>query len=474
MNPLLEPVAPNSGYRKNTVSMGRVMSALLMPHAPVLVPAVAGPRTEAAATSRAMREAAAALMRLHPDSIAVISPHSPRRPGAFGLWAEDRLIGSLEAFGAPEVVVNLPNDRCLANALAAEAHARTLETWFIRKHSLDYGALVPLHFLVEAGWTGPTILLSLNDPEADDLTRLGEAIAAAAGVLPRRVAVIASGDMSHRLTANAPCDFHPDAHRFDETFIQFIERGDYRKVLDIKPALRELAAEDAVDSTVVAVAAAGWSADGHKFLSYEKPFGVGYAVAILYAAGPDFPPPKLTAAVTAAAPLEALPDLARQSVTAALSGSGETCPPAPEGRLSLPNGVFVTIRHRTGKLRGCVGTIAPVWPNVVVETWHNARKAALEDARFSPVREGELDDLVFQVSLIHPPHDVASPAELDPQRYGVIISTEDGRRGILLSGLESVTTAGQQLRLARKKAWIGANEPVKIQRFLVDHFTETT
>jgi aromatic ring-opening dioxygenase catalytic subunit (LigB family) len=60
------------------------------------------------------------------------------------------------------------------------AQSRAVATWAIHHHRLDHGALVPLWFLAEAGWTGPTIILSLNYSVDDGLTRLGEAIAAAA------------------------------------------------------------------------------------------------------------------------------------------------------------------------------------------------------------------------------------------------------------------------------------------------------
>ena len=61
----------------------------------------------------------------------------------------------------------------------------------------------------------------------------------------------------------------------------FASRG-YRKLLEFDPELQDLAAEDAVDSTLVAAAAVNWNAADHELLSYEGPFGVGYGVAILH------------------------------------------------------------------------------------------------------------------------------------------------------------------------------------------------
>jgi hypothetical protein len=53
-----------------------------------------------------------------------------------------------------------------------------------------------------------------------------------------------------------------------------------------------------------------------------------------------------------------------------------------------------------------------------------------------------------------------------------VVSTEDGRRGLLLPGIADIKTREQQLGLARKKGWIGPDEPVMLQRFQVDYFKE--
>lgn len=448
--------------------------AVLMPHAPILVPAIGGARGEAAAASgRALRAAAATVLRDSPETLVVISPHSPRRAGAFGLWADDCLGGSFAQFGAPQVQVSLPNDQRLANALAAEAEARSGAIWRIHDQLLDHGALVPLWFLVEAGWTGPTVILSLSaSDDAAGRIRLGEAIAAVANELPRRIAIIASGDMSHRLTANAPCGFHPQARQFDETFVHLVRAGHYREIQNIDPDLRELAAEDAVDSTLIAAAAGGWRSAGHRLLNYEGPFGVGYGVAILFTETPKSSQARSVLAPTAKRDGEVLPEIARQSVTAALDDRSAVAPAAVGEYLSSPRGVFVTLRRRNGQLRGCVGRIEPASADLVAETWRNARLAALQDNRFPLVTAEELADLRFEVSVLHTIETVTSVAELDPRRYGVIASTGDGRRGLLLPGIAAIKTGTEQLRLARQKGGIDSAEPVAMQRFQVDHFEE--
>jgi len=449
---------------------GGVVCAMLMPHAPVLVPAVGAERCAAVKSScLAMQEVSARLLGNRPESVVLISPHSPRQSRAFGIWEGERLLGSFTDFDAPQLRIDLPSDTALIEAITSEAASHGLLTWRIPDQALDRGALVPLWFLTEAGWRNPTVVVSLNDPQRGDLTGMGQTIAAAAKKLRRRVGVVASGDLSHRLTINAPCGFHPQARQFDKRLLQLVRKGDYRNLARVDPAQRELAAEDAVDSAWIAAAASEWQNNGHELLSYECPYGVGYGVAILFTAGSGIPgkcnPRKQSTA-------HSMPALARQSVTAALQGRLESPKSAWGGYFRKARPVFVTLRSLDGSLRGCAGTLSPVCGNLAEEIWRSARLAAFQDTRFPPVDKTELANLRFEVSVLHPLEPVLSSAELDPARYGVVISTEDGRRGLLLPGIPEIKDPEEQLNAVRHKGGIGWDEAVKLQRFEVDHFKE--
>lgn len=446
-----------------------VCFAGLLPHAPILVPSVGGTRgMEAACTVAAMRELAAACVRSRPRSVVLISPHSPRRRSAFGCWDGPRVHGSLAQFHAPGATVDLPVDAPLRAAIATVAARRGLAIWRIpADDDLDHGAVVPLWFLAEAGWAGPTVVLSLNFPGEGGCPELGEAIATAAADLGRRIAVIASGDMSHRLRPGAPAGYDPHAHQSDEQFIAILRQSHPKALLGFDPELLELAAEDALDSTVVALAATGWRNDGRQVLSYEAPFGVGYGVAELCNESPH-------SERNGTEDAGFLPSIARRSIEAALNSDPDAAPlvPALHPFARRKAGVFVTLHTADGELRGCVGTTAPQHANVVEEVWHNARLAAFHDRRFSPVEAHELQQLQFAVSLLEPAEDIDSPVDLNPQVYGVIVSGSGHRRGLLLPGIEGIDSIPQQLEIARRKAGIGPHEPVSLQRFRTVQFSE--
>ena len=132
-------------------------------------------------------------------------------------------------------------------------------------------------------------------------------------------------------------------------------------------------------------------------------------------------------------------------------------------------GVFVSM-HKDGRLRGCIGTISPVRDNVAQEVIDNAISASTSDPRFIPVSPDELDHLEYSVDVLSPPENIASLAELDVKKYGVIV-TNGNRRGLLLPNLDTIDTVEEQIAIAKKKAGISSAEPVSLQRFEVIRHT---
>ena len=145
--------------------------------------------------------------------------------------------------------------------------------------ALDHGTIVPLWFVAEAGWRGPVVAAGLSLTDHFKVVEFGEAIADAAASTSRRLAFIASGDMSHRLTLGAPCGYDARGAEFDRWLIDTLRRGGCRELLDFRQDLEEAAAQDALDSVLVALGATGFNANGAEVLNYDGPFGVGYGVA---------------------------------------------------------------------------------------------------------------------------------------------------------------------------------------------------
>ncbi|HYP28167.1 MAG TPA: AmmeMemoRadiSam system protein B [Blastocatellia bacterium] len=262
---------------------GSIVFAGIAPHPPLLVPEVGGSRIGRVADSQhALREFSRMLVDSSPDTVVMISPHSPLDPHAFTARSTPELYGSFEIFSAPQVRLSFENDLAMLEAVENSARAADLPFKFLRRdYQLDHGALVPLYYLHEAGWGGPVAVIGFTDLSVRQHVAFGRAIREAALASDRRVAVVASGDLSHRLIIGGPYEFEPTAHLFDEQVVEAISGGNPDAIAVIDPELRRRAGECGYRSILIALGCVEHEAASPRVLSYEGPFGVGYMVALL-------------------------------------------------------------------------------------------------------------------------------------------------------------------------------------------------
>ncbi len=87
--------------------------------------------------------------------------------------------------------------------------------------------------------------------------------------------------------------------------------------------------------------------------------------------------------------------------------------------LKEKRGAFVTLK-RGGKLRGCIGNIiatTPLYKTVEIM----ARAAALDDPRFQPMKESELNDLEIEISALTPLERIESIDQIEVGKHGLYL-----------------------------------------------------
>lgn len=423
------------------------------PHPPIIVPSVGrGREREAQATVDGMKKLRSLAGGNPPEILFLLSPHAPFSGGLTFTLAE-KYAGNFSSFGAPSPSCSYGGADRQGTALAKGLASSFPVTARSGKSAvLDHGSLVPLSYLAPWEEEPPRIVLAnpigLTLQQAFDL---GQFLAGYED--PSLWGLLASGDLSHRVTPDAPAGYSPLGAPFDEKIASALRENKPSILLSLDEGEIDEAGECGLRSALVFL---GLGA-GRKtaLLSYEAPFGVGYA--------------------TAFASLNACPDLARNVLETALSAgrrAGEEAalrfPDFPELRRKAA--CFVTLK-KGGDLRGCIGTILPRRETLRDEIAANAMAAALEDPRFPPVTEKELEDLSISVDILSAPENIDSLSSLDPDRYGVIIE-KGGRRGVLLPDLEGVDTAEEQISIAAGKAGISSLEGASLSRFTVTRVKE--
>lgn len=456
----------------------------LSPHPPLLIPEIGGTRLrQVEQTQRGLQEMARQLVDSCPETIVFLTPHGNIFSDAISALGEKRLEGDFASFGGRTGTSTL-NDLELLKEIEKRSHDAGINFIVIDEklakpnqlqYRLDHGILVPLYYLQEAGLPKiPLVAISIGYLPLMELYKFGGFIRESAEALGKSIAIVASGDMSHFLKDEGPYQYHPDGARFDARVKELLEQGDVISLVNMPEELRNNAGECGYRSLVIMFGAL----DGRQFqsrvFSYEGTFGVGYLTAG-FTPGErrdslvnDLKQVKMQE-IKARRQQESLPvRWARMTLESYIEkGEMAAAPPEMEELRKQRAGAFVSLK-RNGQLRGCIGTISPGYGDLVAEIQHNAVAAGTEDPRFSIIEPAELPELVYSVDVLGPP-EAAERSQLDPKRYGVIVSS-GGRRGLLLPDLEGVDTVEEQLLIALQKAGISPNENYRIERFEVTRY----
>ncbi len=475
-----------SGVEKNQ----SVLAAFMVPHPPMIVPEIGrGSEKQILETTKAYEQAAEEIAALRPETIIIISPHAVMYSDYFHISPGRRAKGSFADFRAGQVRFQEEYDEDLVNricALAAERHfpAGTLGE---RDARLDHGTMVPLWFIrhtcmAQQGAPGGgknesfrIVRIGLSGLPLTDHYRFGMMLREAAEAENRKVVIVASGDLSHKLQTYGPYGFAPEGPEYDKRIMDVCSRAAFGELLTFDETFCEKAAECGHRSFVIMAGAFDGMDVKANALSHQDVTGVGYGICTFYPGAEDserhFLDQYLEEEEQKSALLAEKADpyvrLARQSLeTYVRDGKTISVPEGlPEEMQKTKAGAFVSI-HKHGKLRGCIGTIAPTRENVAKEIIYNAISAATKDPRFDPISEDELKWLEINVDILGEPEKISSIDELDVKRYGVIVSC-GYRRGLLLPDLDGVDTPAQQVSIAMQKGGIRERDPYMLERFEV-------
>jgi len=452
----------------------------LMPHAPIIVPEVGGTRNrECLSSVRAMQMTGERTRPYVPSFLLVLNPHAPFGGGCTVLYARE-YSGSLADFGAANVSVKTEGageeGRRLVEMLASDFPVEWVERDRIK---LDYGAIVPLSFLARTwGWLPPVLIMNPVGLGYEEAWEFGKALSRFES--ENSWALIASGDLSHRLSPGAPGGYHPDGEKLDSAICEALQKVSPVPLFDLGERVIYNGGECGLRSALVLI---GLVTEGSiDLLSYEGPFGVGYGVALWInpkaRAENESTLQKMKQQDSGSARDDGKPytSLARRVLekyleTGQMPDVNTLLRDEKIKLLKERKACFVSLKERDGTLRGCIGTIEPVYENLAREIAENAVAAATRDPRFPPVSRKELDNLVLSVDILSQPEPVTSISQLDPSRYGVI-GSKGAQRGVLLPDLPGVNTVEEQLSIAMRKAGIISTEHLSVSRFTVSRHVE--
>jgi AmmeMemoRadiSam system protein A len=150
---------------------------------------------------------------------------------------------------------------------------------------------------------------------------------------------------------------------------------------------------------------------------------------------------------------------------------------APTGRLAEPGAAFVTWK-RSGRLRGCIGSITP-HRSLALDVESNAAAALVHDPRFAPTTARDFPGLTLDISVLLGFEPITAPAEIEIGVHGLYVQ-KGKRAGLLLPQVapEWGWTPEEFLEQVCLKAglpgdaWRRLDSSTTLQRFTAEVFGE--
>lgn len=258
-----------------------IVFAAFTPHSPLLLPTIGKThRHKLAHTLEALREVERALYVAKPDTLLVISSHGRFFPDAFVLNCGDPLRTNFQEFGDVQTSDRLRCDMSLASNIREEAKRARLPVEIQTDLFLDYGAAVPLHLLT--GHLPHIKALPLSPAGLDLKTHFdfGYFLKDLLTNRASRIAVIATGDLSHALSSHSPGGFAKEGAVYDAKIQELITAGGTTALLGFEETFLAQAAECSARSLAILFGILNHTHSTVRILSYEAPLNVGMLTAL--------------------------------------------------------------------------------------------------------------------------------------------------------------------------------------------------
>lgn len=431
-----------------------LLSAYIVPHPPIIIPEIGrGEEHRIQKTIDSYHAIAKEIAELQPETIVILSSHAPSYLDYIHISPGKHAAGDFGKFHHPECGMMVDYDTELVDRISSLARRNKIAAGKRGDDSptLDHGTMIPLYFINQYYDNYRLVRVSVSGLSAETHHMLGQCISAAAEDIERKIVVIASGDLSHRLSEESPYGFSQEGAKFDELMVNAMKNNELDVCANVKPSIIKESAQCGLPCFQILHGVLQESEFFSEFFSYEHPFGIGYAICAFHETDQD---PYI--------------HLARASLKHYCQY--KTIMELPEqmyGDLHMRAGVFVSL-YKKGVLRGCIGSIHPVHSSIAEEIIHNAVSAAFHDPRFPPLKQQELKQIELHVDVLSQIEPVFFPDELDVKHYGIIV-TSGGKSGVLLPNIKEIQTPLQQIEIALQKAGISQDEFYTMERFCVEH-----
>lgn len=254
-----------------------IVFAAIVPHSPLLVPTIGKEhRDKMAATLAAIAEIEQAVYLSKADTLCIIAPHGSRYPDAFSINLSQKYAGDFKAFGDFSTTVTAKSDFLVIDHLQRKLREENVPFTLTSSEELDYSFAVPILLLTThlQNWKLIPVSPSMHDGKAH--YEFGQQLKRVLHAEDHRIAVIASADLSHKLTKDSPGGASAEGPKFDAAVVENAVANTAEPLFALPSDVIENASQCGYRPIMTLLGCLHEINLTSKKLCYEAPFGVGY------------------------------------------------------------------------------------------------------------------------------------------------------------------------------------------------------
>lgn len=258
-----------------------IVFAASLPHSPLLVESIGKESgSKLSQTITAIKEIVEDLESTRPDVLLLISPHMENDKPCLTMNIRPSYVIDFEAFGDFQTKLPVIGAVAFANAIKQPFDTRRLEVPFsiTSEERLDYGCTTVLYHILENIPTLPVLPLGVTQINGGSALSYGQRLRPHLVEYPKRVAVIASANLSHKLSPDSPAGFSSRAKAFDTRIRTAIKSADVLRLTRVRSETIQEVGVCGLEPELFLLGMLQGSKYVAKELSYEAPFGIGLPV----------------------------------------------------------------------------------------------------------------------------------------------------------------------------------------------------
>lgn len=263
---------------KNYKNYMPVIKASILPHSPLLVPEIGRANYGfLEATNNAYKKIGEDLLANPPETILIITPHGSSEE-IFNINTAPEMEVSFQDFGFIPPKTFLKGDVLLSDQINTYLKER-FPIHLNSESLLDYGSAVPAYLLKNLGVDFK--IITITPSEKADLRacyEFGQELKKFLSTSDKKIAVISSSDLSHRLKKKSPAGYSPKGAKFDNKIIEYLNelKTAAESILKMDTKIIKDAGECGLKPIMIILGLIHEEPLESKVLAYQTDFGVGY------------------------------------------------------------------------------------------------------------------------------------------------------------------------------------------------------